>query len=45
LTHFSTRYRHSNPLLAEARLIHRNVDVANDLKIFDVPYPQQDLFD
>jgi ribonuclease Z len=45
LTHFSTRYRQSNPLLAEARLIHRNVDVANDLKIFDVPYPQQDLFD
>ena len=40
LTHFSTRYRQSNQLLAEARLIHENVDDANDLKIIDLPYRQ-----
>ena len=38
LTHFSTRYRQSNQLLAEARLIHEDVDEASDLKIIDLPY-------
>jgi ribonuclease Z len=40
LTHFSTRYRQSNQLLAEARLIHEDVDDASDLKIMDLPYRQ-----
>jgi ribonuclease Z len=40
LTHFSTRYRNSNQLLAEARLIHENVEDAIDLKIIDIPYRQ-----
>ena len=40
LTHFSTRYRQSNQLLAEARLIHEDVDEASDLKIIDLPYRQ-----
>jgi ribonuclease Z len=40
LTHFSTRYKQSKPLLAEARLVHENVDVATDLQIFYVPYSQ-----
>lgn len=38
LTHFSTRYRQSNQLLAEARLIHEDVDEASDLKIIELPY-------
>jgi ribonuclease Z len=38
LTHFSTRYRQSNLLLAEARLIHENVVDAHDLKIIYLPY-------
>ncbi len=40
LTHFSTRYRQSSQLLAEARLIHENVDDAHDLKIIHLPYRQ-----
>ena len=40
LTHFSTRYRQSSKLLAEARLIHENVDDASDLKIINLPYRQ-----
>ncbi|MGH9924171.1 MAG: ribonuclease Z [Nitrososphaeraceae archaeon] len=40
LTHFSTRYRNSNQLLAEACLIHENVEDAIDLKIIDLPYRQ-----
>jgi ribonuclease Z len=40
LTHFSTRYRQSNQLLAEARLVHEDVDEASDLKIIDLPYRQ-----
>jgi ribonuclease Z len=40
LTHFSTRYRNSNQLIAEARLIHENVEDAIDLKIIDLPYRQ-----
>jgi ribonuclease Z len=38
LTHFSTRYRQSSQLLAEARLIHENVEDACDLKIIRLPY-------
>jgi ribonuclease Z len=40
LTHFSTRYRQSKQLLAEARLIHENVDNAYDLKTIHLPYRQ-----
>ncbi len=40
LTHFSTRYRQSSQLLAEARLIHENVEDAHDLKIIHLPYRQ-----
>ncbi|HZD34420.1 MAG TPA: ribonuclease Z [Nitrososphaeraceae archaeon] len=40
LTHFSTRYRQSSQLLAEARLIHENVEDAHDLKIICIPYRQ-----
>lgn len=40
LTHFSSRYKQNNHLLAEARLIHENVEAAYDLKIIDLPYPQ-----
>ena len=38
LTHFSTRYRQSTQLLAEARLIHKNVEAAYDLKMINMPY-------
>lgn len=40
LTHFSTRYRQSSHLLAEARLFHENVEDAHDLKIIRIPYCQ-----
>jgi ribonuclease Z len=40
LTHFSTRYRQSNQLLAEASLIHENVEDAYDLKIIPLQYRQ-----
>jgi ribonuclease Z len=40
LTHFSTRYRQSKQLLAEASLIHENVDDAYDLKIIPLQYRQ-----
>jgi ribonuclease Z len=40
LTHFSTRYRQSSQLLAEARLIHENVDDSSDLKTINLPYRQ-----
>lgn len=39
LTHFSTRYRDSEPLLAEARAIFPNTDAASDLACFEVPPP------
>ncbi|MGH9978484.1 MAG: ribonuclease Z [Nitrososphaeraceae archaeon] len=38
LTHFSTRYRQSRQLLAEASLIHENVEDAYDLKIIPLKY-------
>jgi ribonuclease Z len=38
LTHFSTRYRQSTQLLAEARPIHENVEAAYDLKMINIPY-------
>ena len=40
LTHFSSRYDDPNLLLDEARTIHRNVDLAEDMKIFYVPYTE-----
>jgi ribonuclease Z len=38
LTHFSSRYDDPNILLDEARTIHRNVDLAEDMKTFYIPY-------
>jgi len=40
LTHFSSRYDDPNLLLDEARTIHRNVDLAQDMKTFYVPYTE-----
>ena len=40
LTHFSSRYDDLNILLDEARTIHRNVDLAEDMKTFYVPYTE-----
>jgi ribonuclease Z len=39
LTHFSTRYRDAEPLLAEARAVFPNTDAASDFACFDVPPP------
>ena len=39
LTHFSTRYRDAEQLLAEARAIFPNTEAASDLACFDVPAP------
>ena len=38
LTHFSSRYNDLTILLDEARTIHNNVDLAEDLKTFYIPY-------
>jgi ribonuclease Z len=38
LTHFSSRYDDPNILLEEARTIHSNVDLAEDMKTFYIPY-------
>jgi len=40
LTHFSSRYDDPNILLEEARTIHSNVDLAEDMKTFCVPYKE-----
>jgi ribonuclease Z len=40
LTHFSSRYKDPSVLLSEAKSIHDNVELAQDLKIIDVPYTQ-----
>ena len=40
LTHFSSRYNDPNLLLDEARTIHKNVDLAEDMKTFYLPYTE-----
>ena len=40
LTHFSSRYNDPTILLDEARTIHNNVDLAEDLKTFYIPYAE-----
>jgi len=40
LTHFSSRYDNANILLEEARTIHNNVDLAEDMKTFYVSYTE-----
>ena len=40
LTHFSSRYNDSTILLDEARTIHNNVDLAEDMKTFYIPYSE-----
>jgi ribonuclease Z len=40
LTHFSSRYDDLNILLEEARSIHSNVDLAEDMKTFYIPYTE-----
>lgn len=40
LTHFSSRYKDPLILLNEARSIYENVELAEDLKTVDVPYPE-----
>jgi len=40
LTHFSSRYDDANILLKEARTIHSNVDLAEDMKTFYIPYTE-----
>ncbi|HXW11718.1 MAG TPA: ribonuclease Z [Nitrososphaeraceae archaeon] len=40
LTHFSSRYDDLNILLEEARTIHSNVDLAEDMKTFYIPYTE-----
>lgn len=39
LTHISTRYMRTRPLLHEAQQVFANTTVANDLDVFDVPVP------
>ena len=39
LTHFSARYDETSVLVNEARVIHSNVEAAEDLKVVEVPYP------
>lgn len=40
LTHFSARYDETLSLVAEASATHKNVEAAEDLKIVDIPYPE-----
>jgi ribonuclease Z len=40
LTHFSSRYDDPNILLEEAKTVHSNVDLAEDMKTFYVPYTE-----
>ena len=40
LTHFSSRYDDPSILLKEARTIHDNVDLAEDMKTFYLPYTE-----
>jgi ribonuclease Z len=40
LTHFSSRYNDPTILLDEARTIHNNVDLAEDMKTFYIPYAE-----
>jgi ribonuclease Z len=40
LTHFSSRYDDPSILLDEARTIHSNVDLAEDMKTFYIPYTE-----
>jgi ribonuclease Z len=40
LTHFSSRYKDPSLLLNEAKSIYENVELAEDLKTVDVPYPE-----
>lgn len=40
LTHFSSRYDDPNILLEEAKTIHSNVDLAEDMKTFYIPYTE-----
>jgi ribonuclease Z len=40
LTHFSARYDDSAYLIKEARRIYNNTEAAEDLKVVDVPYPE-----
>lgn len=40
LTHFSSRYKDPSAFLSEAKSIHDNVELAEDLKIINVPYTQ-----
>ena len=40
ITHFSSRYNDPTILLDEARTIHNNVDLAEDLKTFYIPYAE-----
>jgi ribonuclease Z len=40
LTHFSSRYDDSSVLLNEAKIIHGNVDLAEDMKTFYIPYTE-----
>jgi ribonuclease BN (tRNA processing enzyme) len=40
LTHFSSRYDDPKILLEEARTIHGNVDLAEDMKTFYIPYAE-----
>lgn len=37
LTHFSARYEETSQLINEARAIHENVEVAEDLKVVEIP--------
>jgi ribonuclease Z len=39
LTHFSSRYKDTSMLLEEAKSIHLNVELAEDLKKIYIPYP------
>jgi ribonuclease Z len=38
LTHFSARYRDTDQLVREASAFHKNVQAAEDLRIFEIPY-------
>lgn len=40
LTHFSARYDETASLVSEASAIHADVEAADDLRVFEIPYPE-----
>jgi ribonuclease BN (tRNA processing enzyme) len=43
LTHFSSRYTNLKLLEMEAKINFKNIYIAHDLDVFNVPYPEKEL--